>query len=153
MLIRPTDDGDAEVVLRLRLAFIAEFREIEVAELTSAFVDATRAYLADVTARDRLRSWVAEADGEPVGLVSVLTQDAPPLPEELRAHEGYIVNMYVAPSARKQGIARQLLAATTGAARAEGWRRLYLYATDAGRPLYEHTGFAPDDRWMDLRLP
>ena len=151
--LRPTDGTDLETVLRLRLAFVAEFRELAPDDLAPEFVDATRAYLVDVEARDRIRSWVAELDGDPVGLVSVLTEDAPPLPEELRAREGYIVNMYVAPVARKQGLARRLLQATLDAAPEEGWRRIYLYATDAGRPLYDQTGFASDDRWMSLRLP
>lgn len=134
---------------RLRLAFIADLRETTVEALSTTFVEATAAYLRDVTAADRIRSWLAEGpDGDPVGVVSVLSNDAPPLPEDVRATEGYVVNMWVAPAARRRGIARALLAAAMEAADAEGWRRLYLHATDDGQPLYVEAGFRPDSRWM-----
>jgi GNAT superfamily N-acetyltransferase len=148
--IRPTTAADLDTVLALRLAFVADVRGVQVASFAPDFVEVTRRYLEDVTAADRIRSWLAIDGGEaePVGVVSVLSNDAPPLPEVHLAKEGYVVNLWVAPGARRRGIARALLAAAMGAAPAEGWRRLYLHATDDGRPLYEEAGFVPDARWM-----
>lgn len=149
MHVRPAAPADQSTVLTLRLAFIADIRGVEVASFDHAFVEATRRYLEAVTTADRIRSWLAvDEDQEAVGIVSVLANDAPPLPEVHLRKEGYVVNMWVAPKARRQGIARALLDAAMAAAPVEGWRRLYLHATDDGRPLYEQAGFVPDPRWM-----
>ncbi len=149
MHVRPATADDRETVVELRLAFIADVRGVEVAGFAPEFVEATRRYLDDVAAADRIRTWLAvDGDDRAVGIVSVLANDAPPLPEVLLAKEGYVVNMWVAPAARRQGLARSLLDAAMAAAPAEGWRRLYLHATDDGRPLYEEAGFVPDARWM-----
>lgn len=153
MPVRPATEADLHTILALRLAFIADVRGVEAASFDEAFVEATRRYLDAVTAADRIRSWLAEDEhGEAVGVVSVLANDAPPLPEVHLRKEGYVVNMWVAPSARRQGLARALLGAAMAAAPAEGWRRLYLHATDDGLPLYEQAGFEPDRRWMGLSL-
>lgn len=149
MIIRAATPDDLETVGRLRLAFIADLRQTTIDALGEPFAEATASYLREVTEADRIRSWLAEDDdGTAVGVVSVLSNDAPPLPEDPRAKEGYVVNMWVAPPARRHGIARALLAAAMEAADAEGWRRLYLHATDDGRPLYDEAGFRPDARWM-----
>jgi len=152
--IRLATDLDQGEVLRLRLEFIADVRGVGAATFEPAFVDATRAYLDDVTRLGRIRSWLARpADASPaVGIISVLRNDAPPLPEQHLAHEGYVVNLWIAPSARRQGIARALLQTAIDDAASWGLRRLYLFATDDGRPLYEDSGFAPDPRWMARRI-
>lgn len=148
-----TDDDRAEVV-RLRLAFIADVRGVDPSSFDAAFVDVTRAYLDDVTALGRIRTWLAELPGRgAVGVISLLRNDAPPLPERHLAHEGYVVNLWVTPTARRHGIARALLQTAIDDAPSWGLRRLYLHATEDGRPLYEETGFVADARWMGLRLP
>lgn len=151
--IRLATADDTETVLHLRLAFIADIRGVDPASFPPAFVEVTRAYLHDVSALGRIRSWLAVDDaGEAVAVISVLRNDSPPLPERPLAHEGYIVNLWVAPHARRQGLARALLDAAMEGGPSWGLRGLYLHATDDGRPLYEQTGFVPDGRWMGLRL-
>ena len=76
----------------------------------------------------------------------------PPLPEDARTLEGYLVNMYVKPEHRLRGIGKALLDECLADARASGLRRLNLHATDAARPLYHQVGFTSNDRWMELRL-
>ena len=147
--MRSTTTADRPTVLAMRLAFIADVRGVDVTSLEPAFVDATQGNLDDVATADRIRTWIAEdGQGEAVGIVSVLANDAPPLPEAHLAKEGYVVNLWVEPAARRQGIARALLQAALDAAPGEGWRRLYLHATEDGRPLYDSTGLLPDARWM-----
>jgi GNAT superfamily N-acetyltransferase len=50
--------------------------------------------------------------------------------------------MYTRPSATRRGVGRRILERCEAAATAEGFRRLELMATLAGRPLYEAYGFA-----------
>lgn len=155
--LRRATDRDLDVVVRLRLAFIAELRGVDPTSFDPTFVDATRTYLQDVTHVGDIRTWLAhdtdvDVDGAAVGIVSVLRNHAPPLPEQHLAHEGYLVNLWVVPTARRRGLARALVQAAIDDAPTWGLRRLSLFATDDGRPLYEQTGFAPDPRWMGLRI-
>ena len=150
--VRLATAADRAEVVRLRLAFIAELRGVDPSTFDDGFVEVTRRYLDDVEQLGRIRTWLATGSGseEPVGVISVLRNDAPPLPEHHLAHEGYIVNLWVAPAARRRGLARTLLQAARDDAPSWGLRRLYLHATEAGRPLYEQEGFVADQRWMGL---
>ncbi|WP_279581827.1 GNAT family N-acetyltransferase [Fodinicola feengrottensis] len=58
--------------------------------------------------------------------------------------------MYVYPSARGQGVARQLLAAVLDWSRTKGIGIAELHATSMGAPLYESVGFQPATNY---RLP
>ena len=151
--VRRATVDEVDEVVRLRVAFVADVRGRPPAELGDAFEAATAGFVRDRTAAGRLRSWFAEADGHRIGIVSVLVVDAAPLPEDLRDRDGYVINMYVAPEARGRGVARGLLEALLADAEEQGLRRTYLHSTDAGRPLYEQTGFAPDPRWMARPTP
>ena len=66
-----------------------------------------------------------------------------------RAH---LMNVYTAPEARRQGIARQLVASLIEEARSRGVTEISLDATEAGRPLYESLGFHPNGEGMTILL-
>jgi GNAT superfamily N-acetyltransferase len=60
--------------------------------------------------------------------------------------------MYVVPAARRRGIARALMNEVLEYCRAQGFRSVYVHASDAGRPLYESLGFIPTNEMrLDLR--
>lgn len=79
-----------------------------------------------------------DASGRIVGTVQ-LDLDTPPN----QAHRGEVAKMLVHPSARRQGIARKLMAALLDIARAEGrWLvTLDTRVNDAAQPLYASLGF------------
>jgi GNAT superfamily N-acetyltransferase len=64
---------------------------------------------------------------------------------------GYIANVYVDPSFRRQGIARALTAAAIDWLRSIGCEVVRLQASRYGRPLYESMGFVSTGE-MELRL-
>jgi len=111
-----------------------------------------RAYLAEVTP-ELVRAphgafLVAWRDGEPVGCGAVKPHD----PE---ARVGEVKRMYTAPSARRQGVSRLLLAELERRARDLGYRRLQL-ETGTAQPealaLYEAAGWrriTPYGRYKD----
>lgn len=77
---------------------------------------------------------VAERDGQAVGYVGCQTV----------LDEGYITNVAVSPDARRQGIARALIAKLTGKARAAGLAFVTLEVRASNAPaiaLYEGAGF------------
>jgi GNAT superfamily N-acetyltransferase len=143
---------DLDIVARLRLEFLAAHRGVDVATFSSGFQAETREFLRRHTDSGTIRSWLTEDDGEHVGAVSMLILDLAPRPEDRSGREGYIINMYVDPGYRWRGIGRSLLERCLAAAEELRLRRLLLYATDDGRPLYARTGFAPNPSWMELPL-
>jgi GNAT superfamily N-acetyltransferase len=148
MLIREATTADMDVVIALRLAFVADVHRRH--ELSDDFAADTRAYMLEEHASRGARSWLAEDDGDAVGVVTLLLRTVPPHPTNRRVAEGYVINMYVAPAHRGAGVAPRLFDALLAAANEMDLRRITLHATDAGRPLYERTGFAAEPTWLQL---
>ncbi|MBN1092570.1 GNAT family N-acetyltransferase [Blastococcus sp. TML/M2B] len=98
---------------------------------------------------------VAEDDGAVVGY----TQFGRPTPLASNEHVLHIQGLAVAPSARRQGVARQLLEAAAAEAARRGIRKLglrVLGGNTAARTLYESAGFVVEgvlreEFWLDGR--
>jgi GNAT superfamily N-acetyltransferase len=149
--IRPASDADLDELVRLRLAFVADVRGVEPGSFDQECADVTRAFFVDTMARGTIRSWIADDDGTAIGIVSLLIEDSPPLPERPLVREGYVINLWVDPAHRRKGMARLLLDETVAIAPSLRLRGLRLRWTDEGRPLYEHAGFTDDEKVMVLR--
>ncbi len=106
---------------------------------TAAYIEQTRGELV----RGAHRAWLAEADGEAVACVLLVEWVMPPNPDEHQRKRGFVSSVYTRPDYRRQGVARQLMTMLVEHARAEGFQRLILWASDMGRPLYEDMGFTP----------
>jgi len=150
--IRRAEGDDLGAVCDLRLEFLGEVRSVDATTLERALRAPTAAFVSEAHRDGTLHSWLALDDHGPVGVVSLLLSPAPPLPEDLRTRDGLVINMYVRPRARRRGVGDELLQACTRGARELGVRRLALYATAAGRPLYERAGFRADADWLELWL-
>jgi len=153
MQIRPADRSDLDVVTTLRIEFLSELRGVDPATVAPGFAEATRQFFERGRADGTVGSWLADGPGPAVGLVSVIVQPAAPVPEDPRPLEGLVINMFVRPGFRGRGLGRRLLGAGLDWAHERGLRRLNLYATAAGRPLYLGAGFSPRADWMVLPLP
>lgn len=152
VFIRETTEADLDAVPELRLRFVAEHRGIDPTRLPTEFRAATVDFLRRHHESATSRSFLAEHDGISMGVVTILLLDLAPRPEDTSGVDGYIINMYVAPAHRRNGLGRQLLAACRREADQLGLRRLVLYATPDGKPLYESAGFEPNPNWMELLL-
>jgi GNAT superfamily N-acetyltransferase len=95
--------------------------------------------------------WIAELDGRPVASAAILWFDHPPAPINPAGREAYVLNVFTEPHARRRGLARRLMERLVEEARAAGVRRIWLRASDEGRPLYESMGFA-EHNYLELTV-
>ncbi len=109
------------------------------------YIETYRAEMRAEMERDRMRAWIAEADGQPVACVSLIWWVATPGIDHPRRHRGHVTNVYTRPSHRRQGISRRLMEMMMEQARAQGNQRLVLWASDMGAPLYQSLGFSPSN--------
>ena len=144
---------DLLALCELRIEFLAESRGVSPDDFPDRLSADTREFFERTQTKGRIFSWLVEDGDRRIGLASVVVHDVPPLPEDPRSSEGYIINMYVRPEFRGEGIGRRLLEACLGIADDHGIRRFYLYATASGRPMYEQAGFTAHEDWMVVQVP
>jgi GNAT superfamily N-acetyltransferase len=95
-------------------------------------------------------AWLAVApNGEVVGGAGVWVMDWPPHMYDPAPRRGNLLNVYVAPAHRRQGVARRLVETALDWCRRERLGVVILHASDAGRPLYAALGFQPTN---EMRL-
>lgn len=86
--------------------------------------------------------FIAEKEGNAIAGVGLMAIDWPPNPRHpLVARRGYVLNLFVEPDARRQGIARQLMTASERAFEERGLTYAILHSTKKGRSLYEVEGW------------
>lgn len=152
VLIREAAAEDFDLVVSLRLRFLAEHRHLGPDELPASFVATTHEFLHRHLHQKTALSWLATDEGAVIGGVTMLIFDLAPRPEDASGLEGYIVNMYVDRAHRRRGVGKALLGHCLDAATEIGLRRLLLYATDDGRSLYTGAGFVTNPNWMELSM-
>ncbi|HOD05671.1 MAG TPA: GNAT family N-acetyltransferase [Anaerolineaceae bacterium] len=112
----------------------------------------TEAYLAETMPTGEFLGWLAEADGQVIGIAGVIVRRKPPALKNPKGLEGYILSVFTHPDWRRRGVATALMQAILDYLRAKGIRRACLHASDAGRPVYEKLGFEAVTREMRLDL-
>jgi GNAT superfamily N-acetyltransferase len=85
--------------------------------------------------------WLMTCGEEVIGGAALEIRERPPHPIELMTRYAYVMNVYVEPDYRQQGIARQLLQTILAWCAEQGLRLILLHASDKGQPLYESLGF------------
>ena len=112
--------------------------------------DASRRYYQEALADDSHVGLLA-FDGEAfVGAGGVSFYRVMPTYHNPTGRKAYIMNMYVRPEYRRQGIATRMLDTLVDEARQRGISQISLEATNVGRPLYAHYGFVPMEHEMEL---
>ena len=149
-IIRNATADDVETIARHRAAMFSDIRALP-PEVFDRLEAATRIYLADAIPGGECVGWLAAPSGDAgriAGGAGVQVQRVLPFPrwigDEADAAIGLqaiVLNVYVEPAWRRQGLARRLMYEVLAWARSTGLERLVLHAAPAGRALYEQLGF------------
>ena len=153
-VIREATVSDAAIVARHRVAMFSDMDQVPTLALADELLRASTAELAVLLTDGSYRGWLA-VDAQDRVLAGVGVHVKPLLPRI--SHEGLLatgpvplaVNVYTEPDCRRRGIARALMATMMEWAKAQGFDRLLLHASDAGLQLYRSLGFRPTNemRW------
>ncbi|MGY3901345.1 GNAT family N-acetyltransferase [Aeromonas lusitana] len=152
MLIREALAADIPALVALRMQLFCEVGELATSEADPALWQATRDYFTQSMQEGSARSWVVEVDNALVACGTLALFVRPPYPGNLAGREAYVLNMYIRPAWRRRGLAGGLLDAMLAHAREQRLGKLWLHASDEGRPLYERLGFLGNPACLELSL-
>ncbi len=151
--IRLATISDIPLLNRLRTELLAELRAQRGSSDSPANLEASNAeYLARAIPSGQYAGWIAEEEGDAVGMAGCFFFERPPMERPGAVLEGRIVNVYTRPPWRRRGIASALTRAAVEHARTRGARRVRLGAARDGRRVYERLGFQLVTTEMELRL-
>ncbi len=149
MIVRRAGPADVAAWARLRVAMLVE---VDPHEPIATDAELIAAWLRARLDSPHFGAFVADLEGGIVASGGVTIYDVPPGPAP-PAREAYVMSMYTLPSHRGRGIARAVLDALVAfATEAGGVGRVWLRASDAGRPVYLGAGFEPREYYLQRYL-
>ena len=95
-------------------------------------------------------AWVVETGNRIVSSGAVSIVSYVPVPHDLSSRIAFLHSIYTEKEFRDRHFAHRITRAAAGYCRDHGVKRLYLFASDAGRPVYEKAGFCPVPNTMLL---
>jgi GNAT superfamily N-acetyltransferase len=137
---RPVESDDLATICGHRRRMFEE-NDVSIAAL-DAMAEPFAAWLVPRLADGRYFGLMAEDGGAVVGGIGLILLDFPPHwlhPEH--GERGYILNVYVEPSHRGQGLAKELVRRGEDEFRRRGVVFEVLHASAMGRPVYESLGW------------
>ncbi|MCM1337536.1 MAG: GNAT family N-acetyltransferase [Candidatus Amulumruptor caecigallinarius] len=121
-------------------------------EPSPRLIDANRDYyMRQVSCGDHF-AVEARIGGEPAGCGAICFSRELPSPDNPDGLCAYLMNIYVRPARRSQGVATAIVSHLVQEARARGCDKIYLETTDAAHSLYCRLGFQDLPGMMKLPL-
>lgn len=133
--------ADIDMLMRWRMTVLAEVFAEHIGTGSDALACANRAYYLRALADGSHVALLACVDGITAGCGGVCFQTEMPSPDNPSGIDAYLMNIYVDPEYRRQGVARAIVARLVETARSKGAGKIYLETSECGRPLYAGMGF------------
>ncbi|MCL2388495.1 MAG: GNAT family N-acetyltransferase [Defluviitaleaceae bacterium] len=147
IIFRKATISDAENLAKTRSLFLLEVADecppakgIEKAAI-SKLEAANKAYFEQNLPNNNFIAWIALENDKIVATSGMSFSIVPPNYENPDGKVAYIMNMFTLPTHRKQGLAAELFKRITEEAKHQGYIKITLNATEAGRRVYEKYGF------------
>ena len=148
--IRRASLHDVDALAELRLALLREIGNAQDETRAAPLLDAIRRYLLAKLTTGEFVAWVAEAEGRLVATSGLVFFERPPDADNPAGVDAYLMNMYTLPRWRGRGLATRLMDEAIRFAKESAARRIWLHATEEGRPVYHKAGFRPTTKDMEL---
>lgn len=141
MDIRRATAADTELLIRVRLDFLADQRPLSAAQAEELAGKLRDFYPAHIEKGDFV-AILGFVNGEVCSSAFLSYMDYPPNDLVPGVRRALAANIYTYPARRGRGYASQVVAALAETARLEGAAILDLFATEAGKHVYDKLGFA-----------
>ncbi len=142
MVIRQAVVSDLEVLFTHRLEFLKDMRNHEIT-ISEEFKQHTYEHLREHMEDGTMAVWLAENREKIISTAIISYYQILPTLSNPSGKCGYVQNVYTCPEYRRKGIATRLLNRMLEDARDHNVGRVYLSATDMGKPVYQQLGFEP----------
>lgn len=143
---------DIDDLVRTRIEFIKEVQNLEADFDLSSLKESLYRYFTDTMSENAFIAWLALDNNRIVATSGLCFYTLPPSYKNLSGKVAYIMNMYTIREYRNQGIAARLFQRVIEEARAFGYKKISLHATESGKPLYTKFGFKDKGDEMVLNL-
>jgi GNAT superfamily N-acetyltransferase len=140
--------SDAEKLAEIRSIFLKEANDVPSEEARIIIEQANLEYLRQALYDNTFISWVALDNKEIIATSGLSFSVIPPLYRIPDGKVAFIMNMYTFPLYRNLGIGTELFKKIVEEAKQLGYKKITLFATDMGRPIYEKYGF--EDVYGDM---
>jgi GNAT superfamily N-acetyltransferase len=142
--------ADAELIAQQRCKMFLETEQLDdalVQSIAEGFALWVRPRLLDGS----YVGWMVQEDERVVAGAGMWLMEFPPHWMDATPLRAYLLNFYVEPDRRGQGLAYGLLKTTVEDARRRGIKVVSLHASRFGRPLYERNGFeTTSEMWLRM---
>jgi ribosomal protein S18 acetylase RimI-like enzyme len=130
-----------DLLVKARVDFCLDDHPIEDETKTKAFELSVRQYLQQALQENRYIGYLGFIEDDLCCGAGVLIYNLPPLPTMLNRKYGHILNFYVYPKFRRNGIGDRLIKYIIADTKKSGFEKLVLNATEAGENVYKKNGF------------
>jgi len=140
---RPVTPADLELICAHRERMFRESNAPgRTEEILAAQTAHFRPWLAQRLHDKSYFGYIVEDSGKPVAGIGLMLIDWPPGPSHPASDKrGYLLNVFVEPSHRRQGLAEKLMQIADAEFSRRGASYAVLHSTRMGRPLYEKLGW------------
>ena len=146
--IKRSGRNDTDLLVGLRLKALKEVNKLgSDYNFPESFVSETRTFF-----QREDQTTVIAYDEEVVGCATMCCLDLMPTFDHPGGKRAHIMNVYVDPSHRRQGIASVMLGLLVDEAKNRGITEITLDSTEAGRELYLKNGFRPMEKRMSMDI-
>jgi len=142
---------DIDEICLLRIEMLDGFRKRSASERRSMLA-ALRVYFRTMMKRKEVRQWFLKKGAETVATGAWVAFHRPPRHLRRMKGDAYLFSFYTRPGHRRKGYATRLLRHIVAQARAAGFSRVTLRASEEGAKVYRKAGFSHPESVMELEL-
>jgi ribosomal protein S18 acetylase RimI-like enzyme len=140
---RKINQEDLDLICQHRVAMFTDGGRRTEHELT-AMDTSFRKWLEPRLKDETYFGFISSDDQTPIAGVGLMELDWPPHPSHPEdGRRGYVLNLFVDPKYRKQGIAKNLMRLADNEFKERDIQYAILHSTSAARPVYEQIGWRP----------
>lgn len=148
--IRKANPADLDLLLQWRMEVIREVFSIPKNQPTDRLKEENRCYYEKALASGRHIACFACVDDQIAGCGGMCLYQEMPSPDNPTGECAYFMNIYTRPQFRKQGVGETVVKWLTKQAVQRGITKIFLETSEAGKSLYQKTGFVPMQDMMML---